>query len=197
MGGIIDQFIGGSHLQFGDVCPKPGGQLTGAQDLVGQDQRLVDQIFRQDMLFCRQGTVLSHENAPGILDRQSDIIIFGNVGRLDQKAEIDQPTVQPFCHMGGISTVDVVGDGRISLAQMLGGLGHERDAVRLPASDIDGSCDKLIRRGKLRFGLLHQFHQFLRPPAKQHPLFCQGHFLASTDQKRLAYFCFQISQLSG
>ena len=149
------------------------------------------------MFFPCKGTVLSHDHAPDILFVKIEVIVFRDVRRLDENAEIQQSFVQTFCHVGGIPAVKVKMDIRIRFTQFFYDLGNLVHGPCLSAADIDISAYRIFRRGKLGLCLINHGYDFLRPFPEAHSVGSEAYIVAFSHEELHAQFFFQIFDLSG
>lgn len=90
---IIQQIIGGNHLELRGFHPQPQKNQTGGMGLARHDQRFVPQVPRAyDSLSC-QFRIFPHHETPSVLYRQFDIIIVGHIGS-HQETEINKALIQ-------------------------------------------------------------------------------------------------------
>lgn len=75
-GGIEEQVVGGDNIQFGNAAFHPLYKLAAARLLLGDNERLIPQIFRGNGRFFWQGRVFSHHYAPNILWGELQSFIF-------------------------------------------------------------------------------------------------------------------------
>ena len=108
-GRVINKVESRHHIKFFKIFLEPLDKFVfcrcTANSLARKDKRLTEQILSGYYPPCSQRTVLARDDSPDILFRQIDVIIFGEIGGLNQYAEIQQSLVQSLCHVFQIPTV--------------------------------------------------------------------------------------------
>ena len=135
------------------------------------------------MVFCCQRAVSAHQNAPGVPDREPDIVVFGNIYRIQQQTKINEAPVQMLRDKGCIAAVNVIMDQWIVLLQTLCRPGEKGDAIGLPTSNVYFSIDILVGGAYLFFGFFKKFDQFLCSFLQKHAVFRQSDPFTATDKK--------------
>ena len=167
---------------------------------MGDDQRLVPQIFRADGLLLRQRRVPAHQYAPAVAGGHGQRVVFAHVHAAKEQAEVDQPLVEVFQHELGVAAGNAVAYVRVPRAQGPRRAGEEAHQLRLAAADAHLAGEGLVRAGDLLLRLAHKGEDLLGALAQHHALVGEHHLpraLDAADEQLLAQFRFQRLHLRG
>ena len=141
--------------------------------------------------------ITAHEHPPYVHHRQMHILVPGKVGRPHEHAEIHQPFVQLFRHLGRITAEKVIGYMRMCSGKAACRSRNDAHGAAFPAAYIYVAAYLLIRRTELLHRSVGKGHDFLRPLAQEHALFRQHHPPPSAQKQFFAEFLLQIHDLAG
>ena len=150
--GVIAEIEGRHDIQAAPGRAKPLRKFVslGAllQYLSGEDQRQRAQILDLDGLLFRQWTVPAHDNPPGVLGGDGEIIVFCNVCRLDQDSKVQKSFVQTLRYILCVAAVQVIMDSRMCLLEFTAD-GREEPIVDQTEDEIAGYADFRQSLGRL------------------------------------------------
>ena len=177
--------------------PQPACDFVVDHVLPGDQQGQAAQVRRGDGRPGCQRRVLAHQDAPAVLDRQTEELVARKIHGLDEEAEIHQIPVYFFHDVLGVAAEDVEGHMRVILPHAARGPGDEAYGVGLAAADVDVTAQQLVRCLELRRGLFQQADDLLRPLAEKRTFLRQGDAPFAAQEKRLAQLFFQLLHLPG
>ena len=116
---------------------------------------------------------------------------------MKKQPKINQPLVQLFGHVDGISTGKMKMDLRIKVLHPFGCRGQEPDGIALPCADIHIAGHCALAGGQLPSRLIHQIDDLLCPFTQKHPILCQSDPPAPPQKEGLTQLLLQFPQLPG
>ena len=112
-GRVEHQVVIDRDVQLAKVGPEPVHKGVfagvGGDDLPGAQQGQAQQVGLFDAVLAGQRAVPAHQHPPHVPGGQGQGVVFGDVRRLDDDAEIQQPLVQPLGHVLG-DGIDICGE---------------------------------------------------------------------------------------
>ena len=140
--------------------------------------------------------VAAHQEAPLVLPRQRQIIVFIEVHLPDEEREIYQPLVEPFGDGLLVSAEKVEAHAGVIAAHALHLAQKEAYSVRLGAAYEDVAAHRLARRRYLALRLVEQRRDFLGALAQQHPFLGQRNLAAAAHEEPAAKLVLKLLDLA-
>ena len=196
-GSVVNQIVGSHRVKLRGLLSKPAVQTALVVRLPGENQRLIPQILRQNLLLLRQRAVLPHQDPPGILHGKFHILVFHFVHIPQQNTKRQQPLVQAIAYIHRIAADNVKQDPRIAFLNLTSHSGNLSHPIGFTGTDIEIPADRLLRLDNLLFRPINQFQDFLCTFSQQRPLLGEDDLSVAANHQLCAKFILQLLQLAG
>ena len=162
-----------------------------------EDQGPGADVLRQNLGVVCQRVILPHQEAPGLFGGQTDVFVLVDVHRFQQKADVDQPLIQPVLDVVGHFVIKRKLNQRVFLGELADQLGKGPAAHGLGGPQGNQAADGIAFLGKALFQPVGQLHNFLRPLAEKQAVVGEGDSLLAPQNQSGPDFPFQIHHLAA